>query len=247
MEAAIVAAERGHKVTLWEMGDRLGGTLLLAIVPPHKEELRGLIDYMQKRMKVLDVDIHLGKEATPEAVFEGCFDEVVLATGSQPIIPDLPGIKEGKWTTALDVLRGTEVGSRVLIIGGGMVGCETAEYLAQQGKKVTIVEMLDRMAMDVGPTSRWVLMKRLRDADIALLKKTKFTSMEDGMVMVEGDGQRQTLEADTIVLAVGMKADKRLYDDLKRDVDGLHQIGDCVECKTIREAIHSGWEIGCLV
>ena len=71
--------------------------------------------------------------------------------------------------------------------------------------------------------------------------------MEDGMVMVEGDGRRQTLEADTIVLAVGMKADKQLYDDLKRDVKDLHQIGDCVECKTIPEAIHSGWEIGCLV
>jgi pyruvate/2-oxoglutarate dehydrogenase complex dihydrolipoamide dehydrogenase (E3) component len=110
---------------------------------------------------------------------------------------------------------------------------------------VTIVEMLSRVAMDVGPTSRWVLVKRLRDAGIAMLTGTKFVGMEDGRAVVEGDGKRQTLEADTVVVAMGMTPEKRLYEQLKGKVAGLHAVGDCVDCKTIQEAIHSAWEVGC--
>lgn len=242
MEAARVAAFRGHKVTLWEKGHRLGGTALLAVIPPHKEEVQGVIDYLSNQMKLLKVDVHTGKLATADEVVKGGFDEVILAVGGQPIVPNLPGVKE--MLIALDVLRGKETGQSVVIIGGGMVGCETAEYLVGQGKKVTVVEMLERVAGDVGPTSRWVLIKRLRDAGVSILTRTRFAGMEEGQAMVESDGKQQKLAADSVVLAVGMRPDTTLHDALKDKSEDLHLVGDCVTCKTMSEAIHSGWEAG---
>lgn len=242
MEAARVAAARGHKVTLWERGNRLGGTALLAMIPPHKEEIQGIIDYLSHQMKLLKVDVRLGKEATAQAVLEGKFDEVVLATGGQPIVPGLPGATA--MMTALDVLRGRQTGNSVVIIGGGMVGCETAEHLVSKGKKVTIVEMLERVASDVGMSSRWVLVKRLRDSGVGMLTKSKLVGIEDGKAIVESDGKRQAIAADSIILAVGMRPDTSLYEALKGRCKDLHMVGDCVTCKMINEAIHSGWEVG---
>jgi len=219
--------------------------VLLATIPPHKEELKGIIEYLTYQMKLLNVEVHLGKQAGARDVVDGGFDEVVLAVGGQPIVPNLPGA--GDLMTALDVLRGKQTGSSVLIIGGGMVGCETAEYLVQQGKKVTIVEMLERVAADVGPTSRWVLVKRLRDSGVGLLTKTRLVGVEGGKPVVESDGVRRALDAETVILAVGMRPEQALYQQIRDMGIDVHLVGDCASCKTIYEAVHSGWEVGCLV
>lgn len=242
MEAARVAASRGHQVTLWEKADRLGGALNLATVPPHKEELKGIIAYLSHQMNALKVDVHLNKLATAGEVLKAGFDEVILAAGGQPVIPNLPGA--ASVVTALDVLRGKQTGNSVVIIGGGMVGCETAEHLASLGKKVTIIEMLERIAADVGVSSRWVLVKRLRDMGVTVMTKSKFAGVDQGWAIVETEGKRQSILADTLVLAVGMRPDTTLHEALKGKCDDLHMVGDCVTCKTVNEAMHSGYEIG---
>jgi len=136
------------------------------------------------------------------------------------------------------------VGQKVVVIGGGMVGCETAEFLASKGKKVTIIEMLDRIGIDIGPTTRWVILRRLRDAGVAMETKLKAEEITDEGVIASRDGATIFLPADTVVLAVGMKPNKELAQALKEKVENLYVIGDCHEPRRIKEAIEEGFVTG---
>jgi len=246
MEAARVAASRGHEVILWERKDRLGGNMVLASVPPHKEEINNIINYLSHQLEKLRVKVELNKEATLEAVTRFNADEVVVATGALPIIPDIPGVGGDNVVTAINVLVGkAKVGDRVVVIGGGMIGCETAEFLVDEGKKVTVVEMLERIGQDIGPTTRWVVLKRIREIGIEVLTSAKAIGITAEGVIIEREGTTRAIKADTIVLAVGLEPDKELADRLREKVPRLHAIGDCVEVNKILEAIHEGWRIGC--
>ncbi|MEE9418110.1 MAG: FAD-dependent oxidoreductase, partial [Desulfatiglandaceae bacterium] len=146
MQAAMVAAQRGHEVSLWENNDRLGGNLIPATVPEFKRDLGDLTKYLSTQVKKLHVDVRLGREASSELVQETKPDAVIVATGATPIMPQIPGMKKGRVLTAVDLLLGKkESGDKVLVLGGGLIGCETAAYLARAGKKVTIVEILERV------------------------------------------------------------------------------------------------------
>lgn len=244
MEAARVAAMRGHKVMLWEKNDRLGGNLILASVAPHKEEIKCLTDYLSYQMRKLGIHVELEKEATPEAVLNAKADEVIIATGALPVILDVPGVNRNNVVTAIDVLKGVvDTGRKVVILGGGMVGCETAEFLASKGKDVTIVEMLDKIARDIGPSVRWVTVRRIKGWGIKMLTSAKVKSITDEGVVVEKEGKAQTIGADTIVLAAGMKPNKALFDALKNKIPRAQAIGDCVEARRILEAIHDGFSM----
>ncbi|HQP00583.1 MAG TPA: FAD-dependent oxidoreductase, partial [Caldisericia bacterium] len=143
LEAARVAAIRGHKVTLYEKSNNLGGHLIEVSIPKFKEDYKRLLDWYKIQLKKLNVDIKLNTEVTFDLIKKEKPDVTIIATGSKPIIPVIPGIEKDKVATATDVLLGNkEVGEKVVVVGGGLVGCETALWLAQQGKKVTIVEML---------------------------------------------------------------------------------------------------------
>ncbi len=136
MEAARVAALRGHKVTLWEAKGRLGGALMPGAAAPHKQEINNLIAFLSHQTRKLGVSVQLSKEATPEDVVGERADEVIVATGGLPMIPEIPGLGGKNVVTAVEALTGEEeAGEEVVIIGGGMVGCETAEFLAGKGKK----------------------------------------------------------------------------------------------------------------
>lgn len=244
MEAARVAAVRGHDVTLWEKNDRLGGNLVIASVAPHKEEIKCLTNYLSYQMRKLRIHVELEKEATPEAVLEANADEVIIATGALPVIPDIPGVNRNNVVTAIDVLKGVvDTGRKVVILGGGMVGCETAEFLVSKGKEVTIVEMLDKIARDIGPSTRWGTVRRIKSWGIKILTSTEVKSITDEGVVVEKEGKSQTIGAETIVLAVGMKPNKGLFNALKDRIPRVHAIGDCVEARRILEAIHDGFSI----
>ncbi|GAH51455.1 unnamed protein product, partial [marine sediment metagenome] len=144
MEAARVTALGGHKVTLWEKGDALGGNLIPASIPDFKQDYRRLINFLSTQIKKLDVTIELAKEATTELILEMKPDVVFIATGSTSIVPEIPGVGKKMVVTAVDLLLGKrEAGKSVVVVGGGLIGCETALYLAQKGKKLTIIEMLD--------------------------------------------------------------------------------------------------------
>ncbi len=245
MEMAIVAASKGHQVTLYEKGDRLGGQLLTASLPPHKDELNTLIQSLIVRAQKAGVEVKLNTEVDLKTIEQGKPDVVVLATGATPIIPDIPGARGKNVVTAVEALTGQkEVGETAIVIGGGMVGCETAEFLAQEGKNVSIVEMLPRIGNDIVATNRPFTLARLRKAGISMNTNAKVEEITEKGVRVSRDGVSDFLEGDTAVLAVGFTANNELAQELEGRVAALYSIGDCVEARMIREAIEGGFSVG---
>lgn len=249
MEAARVTALGGHKVTLWEKGDALGGNLIPASVPDFKQDYRRLINFLSTQIKKLDVTIELAKEATTELILEMKPDVVFIATGSTSIVPEIPGVGKKMVVTAVDLLLGKqEAGKSVVVVGGGLIGCETALYLAQKGKKLTIVEMLDGVMLDMYSANRMHLLKLLADADVNILTETKCLEIRDnGITIADKYGKRSTLEADTVVLAVGLKSNEGLLEALKDKIPEVYAIGDCVEPRKVINAIWEGFRTARLV
>jgi len=240
MEAARVAALRGHRVTLCEKSDRLGGHLIAASVPEFKHDLEWLREYYQTQIGKLGVRVELGKEVAPKLIEEMKPDVVIVATGSAPIVPDIPGIESEKVVTAIDLLLGKkEAGETVVVVGGGLVGCETAVYLAQKGKRVTIVEVLGRIIPDVFEANRQHLFKMLAENGVCVLTDASLGRVtEEGAVVVNKRRRYQAdLKADTVVLAVGLKPEIDLAKALEGKMAEIHSIGDCHEPRKILDAV----------
>lgn len=248
MEAARVAAIRGHSVTLYEKNDRLGGHVLTASVPSFKKDEARLLDWYRTELGELKVKINLGKKASAELIQKEKPDVVIIATGSKPLIPDMPGINKEKVTTAIDLLLGKKkAGKVVVIVGGGLIGCETALWLAQQGKKVTIVEALDKLMQAGSPVPRpnsMMLRDLLKFHKVNVLTNTSLSEVtDDGVVVVEKSSPKTRLPADTVVIAVGLKSDQELYSALKDNIPNLHIVGDAVEARNIMHAIWDAYEV----
>ncbi|MBN1802467.1 MAG: FAD-dependent oxidoreductase [Candidatus Lokiarchaeota archaeon] len=244
MEAARVASLRGHEVILWEKNRMLGGNLILATIAPYKEEIKCLINYLTYQMKKLGVKVELGKVATVEAVLNANADEVIAAIGGLPIVPDIPGVDSKIVESSIDVLNGiVDTGDKVVIVGGGMIGCETAEYLASKGKDVTIIETFPKIARDIGASMRWSIVMRLKKWGINLLTSSNVLKIIDKGILVENEGKTQIIKADTIVIAMGIKSNDELINSLKDKIPYLHILGDCKTPARILEAIHEGYWI----
>jgi 2,4-dienoyl-CoA reductase-like NADH-dependent reductase (Old Yellow Enzyme family)/thioredoxin reductase len=245
-QAAIVAAQRGHKVTLFEKEAKLGGQLNIAALPPFKGDILPWIDYLINEVKKVRVEVKLGTDATAETVVKENPDAVVIATGGAPLMPDIPGIGKSNVVTAQDVLSGkVEAGQNVVIIGGGMVGCETGHYLVEKGKTVTIVEILKRMANDMFFMSRRRLMDGLRSQKVTLLNGATCEEIKGGSVHVTtADGKKETIPADTIIVAVGYTANDRLHKALEGEVPEIRCIGNSAEPRRILEATSEGYQAG---
>jgi len=245
MKAAIVASQRGHKVTLFEKGETLSGQLLPATEPPYKEELASFRDYLIRQVQKEGVEIILNTEVTPELVINGKPDAVVVSTGAIHIVLDIPGTEGDNVATAVDVLMGDkEVGRDVVIIGGGLIGSEAAEFLAEKGKQVTILEMLPRFGQDIGPSSRWVVRRRLGKAGVKLETGAKVVEITERGARVARDDSSEFFEADTVVVAAGMRPRNELAQALEGKVPRLYAIGDCAKIGKIRQAIEDGARIG---
>ena len=246
MQAAIVATQRGHKVTLFEKDAKLGGQLNIAALPPFKGDIFPWKNYLVNQVKKAGVAVKLNTDVTAEIVIKGNPDAIVIATGGTPAMPDIPGIDKSNVVTAQDVLSGkTKAGQNVVIIGGGMVGCETGRYLAEQGKKVTIIEVLGRMASDMFPMVRRRLMDGLRSKKVTLLASATCEEIREGSVLVTtAEGKKETIPADTVIIAVGYKANERLYKALEGKVPEIHCIGNAAEPRRILEAISEGYRTG---
>ncbi len=246
LEAARVAAARGHQVTLYEENVDLGGQWLLASKPPHKQDHLLLLGYLLGQLDKLGVELKCGVRATAALVEEAGPDVVLVATGAKPLVPPIPGVDREEAVTAWDVLGGKTVGRRVLVVGGGLTGLETAEFLAGQGKEIVLVEMLKRIGADMGGTVRWHLMNRTRNLSIKTFVSTQIKEIRpNGVVVVSRNGVEETWDDfDTIVLACGV----RPKDELSKQVQGkayeVHVIGDAAEARRGIEAIRSGSEMG---
>ncbi len=243
MYAAITAAERGHRVTLMEKSDFLGGTLKFAELDSYKTDLNRFKDSLITRVGRLDIDVQLNAPATPALVEEKNPDALIVAVGARPITPDIPGISGPNVLFAVDTYWEPEkVGERVVMIGGGLVGCETGLHLAALGKKVTLVEMLDKLAVDATESHRIALFGTM---DGKVESHTGWTCREitsTGIVALDQDGSPQVIQADTVVIAVGMKGQTelafRLCDAASKQ---YFLVGDCVSPRKVKQAVHEGF------
>ncbi len=246
LEAARVAAARGHRVTVYEEKAEPGGQWRLAAKPLHKEDHLLLLSYLAGQAGRLGVEIRCGVKVTPALVAEARPDVVLVATGAQPAAPPIPGIDQPGVITAWDVLGGAEAGPRVLVAGGGLTGLETAELLAGRGREVVVVEMLQRVGADMGGTVRWHLMNRTKGLNIKTFVSTRIREIRPGgMVTVSRNGADEVLGPfDTIVLACGVRPRAELSPQLAALGFEVHVIGDAARARRGLEAIRSGAEAG---
>jgi len=250
METARISAMRGHDVHLYDKKKEMGGQLLVASKPPGKYRLLWIRDYEESQLRKLGVQVHLGIEVTPEFVKREKPDVIILATGAVPAVPNIEGIDSNNVVTAVDVLSGKVelTNQRIAIAGGGMVGAETAEFLLEKGNQVTVVEMLDLIASDMEPTNRRGLLDALQEYGdkVKLLTNHKIVKItSDGLEAVKGEsGEKVTINADAIVLALGSAPVNKLAESLKRENIEFYCIGDCKDPKNIRQAIYEGSLVG---
>jgi 2-enoate reductase len=248
MEAARIAALRGHNVTLYEKNSQLGGHLIEASVPKFKEDIGNYKDWLVRQMDKVGVRVVLGMEITPATLAEVKPDAVFIATGSIFFRPNIPGIDKPVVSSAIDVLLGKATsGNHPIVAGGGAVGSEVALYLAQQGKDVTLVEMLPSIASDVAPL-RNALIAQLNDAGVKILTNTKIAAITDSAVTaISADKNLVNISGDKVILAMGLVSDIKLYKAVHEKVAEVYVIGDSVEPRRMGEAIHEGYRVGSII
>jgi NADPH-dependent 2,4-dienoyl-CoA reductase/sulfur reductase-like enzyme len=240
MEAARVAALRGHRVALYEKEDHVGGWASVGCIPPHKQEIKELIDYFGTQMRKQGVEVHLGRTVTTQDILREKPDAVILATGSEELVPAIPGAGGANVLTASAVLtEKAETGPRVVVVGGGQTGLETAEFLADKGKEVTVLEMLSEVGQDMELMSKIFMMPRLAEAGIEIRTDSKVEEIhEQGVRCASGE-----IAADTVVIAAGLKALDPKADSLREKIAEVYEIGDCVKPRRLLDAIHEGAKV----
>ena len=241
MEAARVAALIGHTVTLWEKDDKLGGQVNLASIAPHKDVFNNLISYYSVQMKRLGVTVELEKEATPALIEEMRPDVIIIATGATTLFPPVPGADKGIVVDARDVLTTkARVGDRVVVIGGGEVGMETAQILAEQGKKITMVVRTKMGKGMIRLVYHWIDAE-LKKRGVEMLTDTKTEEITDaGVVVTDIEQKKRIIEADTVVMAAGAKPDNALLGALEDLAPEIYLAGDCLYPGNIEKAIYQG-------
>ncbi len=246
MEVARMAAQRGHHVLLFEKEGNLGGHLREAAVPHFKKDLKRLLDWYERQMIQQKVELHLNEEVTPGFFDDLNFDLAVLATGSTPSLPPVPGIQKPLVTNCCEVLSGKrEVGRRVVILGGGLEGCETAIWLAQKGNSVCIVEMLDTIANGIHLANRLMLLDMIEDLKIQVLTGSSIAEVFDGGVdLLDKNSKRRFMECDSLVLGVGLQPVRTLCENLRKKAEAFYEIGDCKTPRNIHHAILEGFNVG---
>jgi 2,4-dienoyl-CoA reductase-like NADH-dependent reductase (Old Yellow Enzyme family)/thioredoxin reductase len=248
MEAARVAALRGHNVILFEKEGNLGGQWILACLPPGKHEYKEMTDWYAGQLRKLNVWTEYNVLVTPELIEQRRFDAVVVATGAVPVIPPIKGCDENTVTTAHDVLSGkvAEIGDRVAVMGGGATGVETAALLGKQGKQVVLITSLAEIAMDVGIVRKPYLLKGLAEGGVKVLTDTTVEEIgPQGIVASGRDGTSKNLGVfDTVVLAKGMKSEDSLKTRIEGIVPEVYVIGDASKPRRALEAIAEGATVG---
>lgn len=275
-ELAATAAERGHTVILCEKEHRIGGQVPWSADATHKPDFHYIIGYYAAMLRKTGVDVRLGVEVTPELVDKERPDVVVVATGAAPFKPPIAEVEAPNVYQAWDVLKGdAQTGKDVVVVGGGSVGLETAIFLATKGtispqqlyfltlhqaesqdvlrelmvngvKKVTVIEMARKMAQDVGPSTRWVLLKELKLRGIKLITEATMKEIsENQVVYTDAAGNDVTLTADSVVLAMGSRPENALAKALGNGGADVRTIGDAKTCGRIGAAVEDGFTLAC--
>jgi 2,4-dienoyl-CoA reductase-like NADH-dependent reductase (Old Yellow Enzyme family)/thioredoxin reductase len=247
MQAAWVAAKRGHEVSLYEKEYQLGGMAFLASLVPTREDWKVFSRYHLRQVAQSGVKVVTGRKVTEELISAEKPDVLIVATGSLPIKPNIPGIKGTNVVDARDVLRGTsKARGPVIVVGGGLVGCGVAEWLAQKGQEVKIIEMQTEIASDMFFNEKTTMFDRWKNLDIKVLTGKKLTGVTSTGVTVEEDGKTEQIAGETVVLAMGSAPDKD-FAGMKDKVSEFFMIGDCVKPRKIMEAVYEGSKVACQI
>jgi mycofactocin system FadH/OYE family oxidoreductase 2 len=250
LEAARMAAMRGHQVVLFEQSDQLGGQVLVAARAPSRASLAGIVRWLAQQVRRHGVDLRLSSAATAERVLAEKPDAVVVATGGRPYRPDLPGFDRPEVVTSWDVLNGAVApGARVLIVDddGGETGPSVADTLAAQGKQVEIVTSLRHVGASLGDTNFPVMYQRLFRQGVVMTPNVRPVSFREGRVTLENlysRAEETREEVDTVVLAMGNRSVDEVYHALKERVPELHLIGDAMSPRGVHHAILEGTWVG---
>jgi len=245
MEAAITAAERGHNAILCEKRDKLGGALKAVRGISFKKDLYKFIATKTLLMEKAGVDVRMNTEVTPDLVESIKPDVLIIAVGAEPIIPPLPGIDSPKVIIANDLPDKHDiVGAKVVVLGGGLVGCETAVHMAQQGKDVTVIEMLHELCPDANPRYRPLLLDQLEKLVTCKTETRGIRITQEGLVCSNQDGNEIISDADTIICAVGQKPLRGVVEKLRDCAPEVIEIGDCVKPGHVTEAVFRGYWAG---
>lgn len=244
MQAALVLAERGFKVVLFEKGAELGGTLNIADKPSLKEKITIMKDNMANQVMNRNIEVRLNTEATVELVKALNPVGVFVACGAKPIVPSIPGIDSAKVVTAEDVLSGkAKVEGKVAVIGSGLTGCETAEKVASEGHPVSLLEMTKVIGAGIYPSILMDLMTRFKQYNPQILPGHRMAAVtEKGVLAVNvSSGQKVEIEADTVILALGVTPRKDIVEAFEEAFDEVRVIGDASKGGKIVEAIQDGY------
>jgi len=250
LETARVAALGGHKVSLYEKEDVLAKELLIATKTPGREGWEDVRRYYNHQMTLLDIDIHLGVEVTPETVLQGHWDAVVVATGALPFIPEFSGSKNENVTEMYQVLQGeVEVGDNVIVVAyeNHMHGLTTADFLAQKGKRVTLLNESICPGALVDKHTLEVIYTRLSSQEVIIMPVTAVKEIQGKTVITYNTltgMERQIEEVDSVVFCTDGRANDALYHSLKGKVKELYQVGQCVSPRQLLDSVADGYRVG---
>lgn len=246
MSAAYVLDGRGYHVSLFEKSDRLGGQALLAAVAPFKKEIKTLVEYYESLTRNSGIAVFLNREVDEELVRRWGPDVVIIATGARPIAQPIVSdtiLNKNCW----DILQdGPGEEKTYVIVGGGLVGCETAHFLAEKGKQVKVVERLPSVLHGVEPNTRDVLLNHLNDSKVEFMVDSELIKSERGSIQVRKSGQEELIkvETDVIAYAVGARSERQLFDKITMPSVSAFLIGDALQPRGMAEAIFEGTKLG---
>ena len=249
LEFALTASSRGHDVTVWEKESAIGGTLTLAEIPPRKEAIHKIIRYFENRMQALNIKIEFDKEASVENISAFKPDAVVVATGGKAYVPPIKGVDSKIVHMSHDVLRkqGIEDTKVAIIIGGGQVGIELAEYLAEKGIKITVLEVLDDVGGDMYIATKQLVMYGLEDHDVRVITSVLIKEIDENGVRIERNSEEEYLSADAVILSAGLRPQHELSESLISKGIKVYSIGDSSETGDILKAVHSAYGLGLVI
>ena len=242
MKAAITAAQRGHQVILLEKTDELGGILKSEQALPFKYEMYQLGLTFARQMEKEGVEVRLNTPATPELLEQLAPDALILAVGSSPIVPPLPGI-DGDNVVVVNnyYLEKEKVADTVVVLGGGLAGCECAVHLGMEGKQVHLVEMRDSLAVDCNIRHRPILMQQVDKYTTVHTGLQGLRVTEEGLVCKDGEGKEVLIPGKTVICAVGQRSNRDTVNELRGCAPFVREIGDCARVSNITNAVYQGY------
>jgi 2,4-dienoyl-CoA reductase-like NADH-dependent reductase (Old Yellow Enzyme family)/thioredoxin reductase len=244
LQAALTASRRGHAVELWERSDQLGGQIRFAHLAPFKEEMAGILTYLINSLKNSPVTIHSGRQVSESDITACGPDVVFVSTGSRPGRPPIPGIEADFVVQARDLyLTGPQDGDRIVIIGGGDIGCETADWLAAAGKQISVVEIAPAVLARMKKIPKERLLKRLSEKGVRLYEDTQVISIEDKTVrLMKKNKEAFSLKTDLVVLGINAQPENSLFYALQDKVEKVVAVGDAAAPGDLGAALRNATE-----